>query len=232
MTDVTIKAADGGSFSAYLAAPASGRGPGIVVIQEIFGVNRQLRDYCDHLAGLGYFALCPDLFWRQEPGVQLTDQSEAEWQKAFQLYQGFSEAKGVEDLIAALGFLRGHEGVNGKVGSVGFCLGGKLAYLMATRSDADANVSYYGVGIDKNLDESSAITRPLLMHIAGKDKYVPPEAQEAIKSALSGNRLITLHTYAEQDHAFARTNGIHWDPEAAKAAEERTMAFFKENLAG
>ncbi len=230
MTDVTIRASDGGTFHGYLAEPKSGKGPGIVVIQEIFGVNAVMRGICDDLAAQGYFALCPDLFWRQEPGVDITDQSEAEWQKAFQLYQGFSEAKGVDDLIAALDFLRGHKGVTGKVGSIGYCLGGKLAYLMATRSDADANVSYYGVGIDKDLNEATAITRPLLMHIAGKDKFVPAEAQAKIIDALKGNRLVGIHTYPEQDHAFARTNGVHWDPEAAQVANTRTAAFFKEHL--
>lgn len=230
MTDVTIHATDGGTFHGYLAAPASGSGPGIVVIQEIFGVNAVMRGICDDLAAQGYFALCPDLFWRQEPGVDITDKSEAEWQKAFQLYQGFSEAKGVDDLIATLEFLRGHKGVTGKVGSIGYCLGGKLAYLMATRSNADANVSYYGVGIDKDLGEATAITRPLLMHIAGKDKFVPPEAQEKIKETLAGNRLVAIHVYPEQDHAFARTDGVHWDREAARLANERTAAFFKEYL--
>lgn len=230
MTDVTIQAGDGGNFYAYVAEPASGTGPGIVVIQEIFGVNDQIRRQCDEYAAQGYFAICPDLFWRQEPGINLTDQTEAEWQKAFQLYQGFSEAKGVEDLVATLDFLRGYKGVTGKVGSVGYCMGGKLAYLMATRSDADCNVAYYGVGIEKNLDEATAIDCPLLMHMGGKDQFVPPEAQAQIKAALADNRMVTIHSYPDQDHAFARTNGNHWDPEAARIANERTAAFFAEHL--
>lgn len=230
MTDVTIQAGDGGSFYAYVAEPAGGKGPGILVIQEIFGVNDVMRGLCDAYAAQGYVAICPDLFWRQEPGVNISDKSDEDWAKAFQLYQGFSEAKGVEDLTATLQFLRSYKGVTGKVGSVGYCLGGKLAYLMATRSDADCNVSYYGVGIDKNLDEATAIDCPLLMHMAGKDKFVPPEAQEAIKAALAGNRMVTIHQYPDQDHAFARTDGIHWDPEAAKIANDRTAAFFAEHL--
>src|SRR5216683_6653631 len=149
MSDVTIRAADGGSFSGYLATPKGGKGPGILVIQEIFGVNKVMRDIADGYAAQGFTALCPDLFWRQQPGIQLTDQSEAEWKRAFELYQGFNEAKGVGDLIVSLEHLRGLPQSNGKVGTVGYCLGGKLAYLMATRSNADANVGYYGVGIDK-----------------------------------------------------------------------------------
>jgi len=232
MTDVTIQAADGGSFSGYLAMPASGGGPGMLVIQEIFGVNDVMRGLCDELAAQGYVALCPDLFWRQEPGVQISDKTEEHWQKAFALYQGFNETKGVEDLIAALAFLRTQPGVTGKVGTVGYCLGGKLAFLMATRSDADCNVSYYGVGIDRSLDEAAAITRPLLMHMAGRDKFVPPEAQEQIVAALGHNPLITIHRYPDQDHAFARTEGIHWDADAAAAANGRTAAFLAEHLKG
>src|SRR5690348_8296788 len=187
MADVTIRAADGGSFSAYLATPHSasaggtGRGSGVVLIQEIFGVNKVMRNLADGFARQGYVVLCPDLFWRQEPGIQITDQTEAEWQKAFQLYQGFNEAKGVDDLIVALDHLRGLKDCAGKVGSVGYCLGGKLAYLMATRSNADANVGYYGVGIEKALNEAAAITKPLMLHIAGKDQFCPPEAQDQIK---------------------------------------------------
>ena len=230
MTDVTIQATDGGSFSGYLAIPATGSGPGIVVIQEIFGVNDVMRGLCDSLAAQGYVALCPDLFWRQEPGIQISDKTEEHWAKAFQLYQGFNETKGVEDLIATLEFLRAHPAVTGKVGSIGYCLGGKLAYLMATRSDADANVSYYGVGIDKALDEASAITNPLMMHLAGKDKFVPAEAQAEITAKFADNPLVTLHAYPDQDHAFARTDGVHWDPVAAKAANDRTAAFLAEYL--
>ncbi len=179
MTDVTINAADGGTFTGYLAKPASGTGPGIVVAQEIFGVNHVMRDLCDNLAAQGYFALCPDLFWRQEPGIQITDKTDAEWAKAFELYKGFSEVKGVDDLISSLNYLRDVEGCNGSVGTLGYCLGGKLAYLMATRSNADCSVSYYGVGIEKNLDEASAITKPYLAHVAEKDQFVPPEVPAA-----------------------------------------------------
>lgn len=231
MTQVTITATDGGSFDAYLALPPGGTGPGMVLIQEIFGINADMRAHCAHFAKLGYVAIAPDLFWRQEPGVQLTDKTDAEWQRAFQLYQGFNEVKGVEDLIATLGYLRAHPAVAGrKVGTLGFCLGGKLAYLMATRSDADANVSYYGVGIDKDIGELSAVTKPLLMHIAGKDKFVNDEARAAILGAVANNTLVDAYVYAEQDHAFARVDGQHYDAAAATLADERTTAFLAKSL--
>lgn len=230
MSYETVQAADGGSFSAYLAAPAQRSGPAIVVIQEIFGVNHVMRDICDALAQHGYFAICPDLFWRQEPGVDITDRTEEEWGKAFELYQGFNEARGVDDLIATLGFMRGYPGCTGRVGSLGYCLGGKLAYLMATRSDSDCSVAYYGVAIERALDEASAITKPLLLHLAEKDQFVSPDAQAQIRSVLGAIPTVTIYTYPGMDHAFARPGGAHYDKAAADLANDRTAEFFKANL--
>ncbi|MCC7272283.1 MAG: dienelactone hydrolase family protein [Alphaproteobacteria bacterium] len=230
MPDVSIDALDGGSFTGYLALPKSGKGPGVVVIQEVFGVNQVMREISDEIAALGYVALCPDLFWRQEPGIQITDKTDAEWQKAFQLYGGFNVEKGIGDLIATLSHLRNRPECTGKAGTMGFCLGGKLAYLMAARSDADCNVSYYGVGIDAMLDEAKKITKPLLMHIAEKDKFVPPEAQAKVKAGLAGHPAVVIHSYPDVDHAFARIGGQHYDKAAADLANGRTRAFFKTHL--
>jgi carboxymethylenebutenolidase len=230
MTEVTISAADGGSFKAYLATPKSGKGPGIVLIQEIFGINKVMRDLADGFAAQGYAVMCPDLFWRQEPGVDITDKTKEEWDKAFSLYQGFNVDKGIDDLKATLASLRRHAACSGKVGSVGYCLGGKLAYLMATRSDSDANVGYYGVGIQDALGEAKTIKKPLVLHIAGKDQFCPPEAQAQIKAGLKGNPLVTLYEYGEQDHAFARVGGQHYDKAAADLANKRTADFFKQHL--
>ena len=229
MPEIQIKVPDG-SFSGYLALPKSTPAPGILVIQEIFGVNKVMRDLTDGFAAKGYVALCPDLFWRQEPGVQITDKTDAEWQRAFKLMQDFNQTKGVEDLIAALDVLRKRKECAGKAGTVGYCLGGKLAYFMATRSTADCNVSYYGVGIETVLDEAGAITKPLLMHIAEKDRFVSPEAQKQILDALGKNPRIEMHVYPGSDHAFAREGGAHWNAEAARQANQRTEAFFKKYL--
>ena len=230
MPDITITGPDG-SMGAYLALPKGrAKAPGILVIQEIFGVNKVMRDLTDGFAAQGYVALCPDLFWRQEPGIQITDKTEAEWQRAFQLYQGFNEAKGVGDLIVSLEHLRAVPQCSGKAGSVGYCLGGKLAYLMATRSNADASVGYYGVGIEKALGEAAAITKPLLLHIAAKDQFCPPEAQAEINGSLGRNSHVTLHTYPDVDHAFARVGGGHYDKAAADLANRRTAEFFTKHL--
>src|SRR5215831_3093108 len=202
----TITSFDGGEFNAYLALPASGSGPGIVLLQEIFGINQTMRSIADWYARRGFVVICPDLFWRQERGVQLTDQTDAEWKRAFELYQGLDEAKAVEDAACALAFLRGHPACAGKVGAVGFCLGGKLAYLLAVRHPsghraghraghgaghgADCSVGYYGVGVEKALDEAANLRNPLMLHVAQNDQYCPPEAQAEIHAALDDNPLV------------------------------------------
>lgn len=223
---VTIKAFDAGEFDAYLAKPRSGSGPGIVLLQEIFGINHDMRTVAEWYAARGFVVLCPDLFWRQERNVELTDKTDAEWQKAFALYQGLDEAKAVEDAGAALRFLQQHPACTGKVGTVGFCLGGKLAYLLAVRYHPDCSVGYYGVGIESALDEVANLRQPLMLHIAQQDKYCPPEAQARLHAAMAANPLVTLHDYAGRDHAFARNNGIHFNAEAAELANLRTLEFF------
>lgn len=228
---VEIKATDSNhAFSAYVGIPERAKAPAIIVIQEIFGVNKNLRDICDNYARNGYLAICPDLFWRQEPGVDITDQTEEEWKKAFGLFNGFNVDKGVEDLKATLDFVRKQELCNGKAGTVGFCLGGKLAYLMATRSSADCNVAYYGVGIDALLGEKGAIKRPLLMHIAEKDGFVPPEAQKKIIAELKDIKDVEIYTYPGLDHAFTRIGGKNYNAGAASLAHTRTADFFAKNL--
>ncbi len=227
---IDITAEDGGSFQGFLATPDSGGGAGVIVLQEIFGINYFMRETCHRLAAQGYMALCPDLFWRQEPGVELSDMTEGEWGKAFGFYQGFDMDKGVADAGAALEQLRGTEGCTGKVGTVGYCLGGMLAYLTATRTKADASVGYYGVGIQDALGEAGNISGPHMMHIAELDQFVPPEAQTAIKEELVDNSKVTIHSYANVDHAFARTGGEHFDSACAEQANRRTAEFFAQHL--
>ncbi len=226
---ISISGPDG-AFAGYLAAPTSGRGAGVVVIQEIFGVNQVMRDIADDLASHGYFALVPDLFWRLEPGVQLTDKTDAEWQRAFDLMNRFDPDKGIIDIQATIAALRGREGCTGKIGTVGYCLGGLLAYLTAARTDIDASVGYYGVNIQEKLGEAANIKKPLMLHIAAKDEYTPPEAQKKMIDGLSSNPRITLHVYPEMDHAFARIGGAHYDKACADLANGRTSTFFRQHL--
>lgn len=182
--------------------------------------------HCNAYTVQGYFALSPDIFWRQEPGIQLTDKTEAEWQRAFEIYQGFDVPKGIEDLMASLNHLRSIDGCTGKAGTVGYCLDGLLAYLMACQSDTECNVSYYGVGIDEQLDQASNITSPTLLHIAEEDEYVNKDSQAAINSGLAGHSSVTLHSYPGANHAFTRNDGIHYDEDAAKLAHGRSAGAF------
>jgi len=199
-----------------------------VVIQEIFGVNTVMRGITDSLAAEGYVALCPDLFWRQEPGVQLTDQTEDEWARAFDLFNGFDLDKGIDDLRATIKTFRGLEECTGKIATVGFCLGGRLAFLTATRTGADASVSYYGVKLDELKDET--VNCPCLLHVATEDEFVPKEKQTEVHAALHGNPKVEIYYYEGQKHAFARAGGNHFDQDPADLARERTLQFFKTYL--
>ncbi len=227
---VTIPARGGGQFGAYLAMPAGGRGPGIVLIQEIFGINDFMRAVADWYAQRGFLVACPDLFWRQQPGVELTDKTDAEWSRAFSFMKGMDEEKALEDCAATIDFIRRHAACSGGAGALGFCMGGRLSFLFAARYQPDAAVGYYGVGIEKRLDEAGGIGAPLLLHIAGKDSYCPPPAQAAIHEALDGNTLVTLHDYPDQDHAFSRFGGKHFDASAAELANLRSLEFFVRHL--
>ena len=221
---------EGGEMSAYVARPTAAKAPAVMVLQEIFGVNAVMRDITDGLAEQGFLAICPDLFWRIEPGVDITDGTEAEWKKAFALMNAFDAGAGVKDIAATLARIRSDPGCNGRVGAVGFCLGGQLAWLTATRTDADAAVSYYGVGIEGLLGESANLRKPVMLHLAEADGFVPPPAQAAIREGLAGQALATIHTYPGRDHAFARVGGEHYHAADAALAGERSLAFLRARL--
>jgi carboxymethylenebutenolidase len=229
MTTMTIDTGDG-AMTAYLALPTGGTGPGIVLIQEIFGVNQVMRDLADELASHGYVVACPDLFWRIEPGIDISDKTEAEWARAFDLFKTFHVEHGVRDLRATLAALRVHPGVTGKVGAVGYCLGGKLAYLMAAHTDVDCAVGYYGVGLQDMLGDASQIHKPLMLHIAGQDSFTPPAAQAQIHAALEHHPHVSIHDFPSNEHAFARVGGAHYDASEALIANGLTYDFFKRYL--
>ncbi len=220
-----------GSFGAYVATPAgAGPFPAILVIQEIYGVNAVMRGVADHMASLGYLAVCPDLFWRIEPAIDLTDQTDAGNTRAFELFGLFDVETGVEDIAATLETIRADPRCNGKVGAIGYCLGGLLAFLTATRTDVDASVGYYGVSIDSRLAEAAKLETPLMLHIAGADGFVDQAAQAAITAGLGAHPKVTLHTYPGRGHAFARVGGAHYDAADAALANQRTESFLAKAL--
>ncbi len=168
---VKVTSWDRKTFRGYLATPPGRKGPGILLCQEIFGINGHIREIADQYAEEGYFVLAPDLFHRLEPNVEL-GYGEEDFKKAFGLYQRFDEDKAAKDIKSAVGVLRKVKGCNGKVAALGYCLGGKLAYLAASRAGVDAAIGYYGVGIENNLKEAKKIKVPLLLHFAGNDRMV------------------------------------------------------------
>ena len=223
MATIKIDATDGaGTFDAYVVQPKEKPVGAVVLIQEIFGVNQSMKDTAGDIAGLGFISVVPDLFWRIERNVDLTDKTEAEWKKAFELMQKFDQAKGIEDLKATLAAARKLPNCNGRAGSMGYCLGGRLAFMMAEQSDADVNISYYGVGLDGLLGDLDKVTRPLVVHIADKDEYFPAAARAKVVAAAKGHKLMSTYVYPNADHAFARVGGTHWHGRSAWIANGRS----------
>ena len=219
-----------GRFSAYLAEPEGAPRAGIVLIQEIFGVNEGIRRKCDSWAAKGYLTIAPDLFWRIQPGVELDPDVPEQFQQALELMGKFNQDQGVRDIEAAVRELRKRLGNNGKVGCVGFCLGGRLAFMTSARTDVDASVGYYPVGVDNLLGEKNEITRPLMLHIAGADHFVTSDVQRAMHEGLDDHPQVVLHDYPGEDHGFAAEMGSRRSEAAAQLADKRTEEFFAEHL--
>lgn len=217
------------TFSAYVARPEGTPRAAIVVIQEIFGVNPGIRSKCDRLAEAGYLAVAPDLFWRIEPDVELDPDVDTEFQRALDLMGKFDQDQGIRDIEATIHWIRRSEGV-AKVGAVGYCLGGRLAYMTAARTDVDASVGYYAVGIDNLLREKHGIANPLMLHIAGDDGFVDKDTQKAMHEGLDDHPKVTLHDYPGLDHGFATEFGKRRDEQGATLADERTAEFFARHL--
>ncbi|MBN8850099.1 MULTISPECIES: dienelactone hydrolase family protein [unclassified Sphingomonas] len=220
-----------GHFGAYVARPAGTPTAAIVVIQEVFGVNKGIRRKCDRLAEQGYLAIAPDLFWRLEPRIELDPDVPAEMQRGLDLFGQFDQDAGIKDIEASIRKARALLGNGGKVGCVGYCLGGRLAFMTACRTDIDASVGYYGVGIDGLLGEKHAIARPVMLHVAGEDGFVDKATQRRMHEGLDDHPRVTIHDYPGEDHGFATEMGNRRSEKAADLADERTAAFFKENLA-
>ena len=227
----SFPAMDGeGSIPGYLAMPAGAAKAAVIVVPEIFGVNAGIRSKCDGWAALGYLALAPDIFWRFAPGVELDPDVPDQLQEAFGYFGQYDPQLGVKDIEAAIHWLKRERGMP-KVGLVGYCLGGRMAYMAATRTDIDASVGYYGVMIDQMLNEAHAIANPLMLHIPTADHFVGAEAQQAIHNDLELHPKVTLHDYAGLDHGFAAEFGSRRDEAGAQLADERTRDFFARHLA-
>jgi carboxymethylenebutenolidase len=223
---ITI-ATDNGAFAAYLARPAAKPAPSVVVLHEVFGVNADLRQTCDDLASQGFFAVCPDLFWRQEPGVDLGVKSDVDWQHGLALYGAYDRDLGVLDVVETLKVAARLDGASGRVAVMGYCLGGLMTFLTAARAQVDAAVAFHGADTEKYLDEVGGIRAPLLMHLAGEDEFMPEEARNAIRAAIAGKPNAQVLNYAGCHHAFSRHGGAHYDAAAAARANAATLTFLR-----
>ncbi|CAN5146232.1 dienelactone hydrolase family protein [soil metagenome] len=221
---------EGGEFSAYVARPTQTLAPTVVVLHEVFGVNEDIRQTCRELADAGFIAMAPELFWRQQRGVDLNTWSEEEWRKGLALYTAYDRDTGVRDVLATMRAAARLDGATGNVGVMGFCLGGLMTYLAAARHDVDAAVAYHGGDTENYLDEARAITAPLLMHLAEEDEFISKHAQGRIKAALADVPNATIYSYPGQNHAFARHTGTHYNAAAAALANGRTIAFLAKHL--
>ena len=226
---ITIEG-DDGTFTAYVARPKTLPAPAVVVLQELFGVNADIRKTCDELVEQGFIAVAPDLFWRQEPGVDLSVTSEADWQHGLRLYQAFDRDAGVRDIKDTLETVAKLPGCTGRIAVQGYCLGALMTFLTAVRCHVDAAVAYHGGDTEKYLAEVNNLSAPLLMHLGEEDEFISKAAQAQIKAALAGNPNATVYSYPGQRHAFARHNGTHYNAAAATLANGRTSEFLHQQL--
>jgi carboxymethylenebutenolidase len=226
---IVIEAPDG-TFGAYIARPTSIAAPAVVILQELFGVNADIRATCDELAAKGFVSIAPDLFWRQEPGVDLDVTSEESWQHGLRLYTAFDRDAGVRDVMETVRTAVELKESSGKVALLGFCLGALMVFITAARYEVDAAVAYHGGDTEKYLAELDGLQAPLLMHLAEEDEFISKQAQAEIKAALARKANATVHSYPGQRHAFARHNGAHYNAVAAALANERTSEFLHQQL--
>src|SRR5580692_1102839 len=230
MDHINVKE-QGGTFLAYIARPKTLPAPAVIVLQELFGVNADIRKHCDELAEQGYLAVAPDLFWRQEPGVDLSVTSEADWQHGLRLYSAYDRDAGVKDIKDTMDAVRRLPECNGKVALLGYCLGALMVFMTAVRNDGvDAAVWYHGGDTEKYLGEVDGLHAPLLMHLAEEDEFISKAAQAEIKAALAKKPNTSIYSYPGQNHAFSRHNGAHYNAAAAALANGRTYSFLNGQL--
>jgi len=226
---ITIEGRDG-AFGAYIARPKTLPAPAVVVLHEVFGVNADIRKTCDELAVQGFIAIAPDLFWRQEPGIDLSVTSEPDWQHGLHLYQAYDRDSGAKDVKDGADAVAKLPECSGRVAVLGYCLGGLMTFLTAVRYGVDAAVVYHGGDTEMYLGEIDGLIAPLLMHLAEEDEFISKSAQAEIKRTLASKPKATVYSYPGQHHAFARHNGAHYDAAAAALANERTREFLRRHV--
>jgi carboxymethylenebutenolidase len=229
--------ASGGSLDLTVWLPEAGRGPGLLLIQEIFGVGDYIRAVAEDLAALGYVVGAPDLFWRIKPGHQAAH-DQAGVTESLELASHFDAAQGVQDATAALRHLRALPEVDGGLGIIGFCLGGSIAYLVAAQAEVDAAaadlaavVSFYGSMVPENLDAMGQVQSPMQLHFGGSDPYIPREQVARVEAAAADRPNVEMHVEEDAGHAFHnRMAPIFHVAEPAARAWRRTEEFLQQHL--
>jgi carboxymethylenebutenolidase len=230
MTDrISIEGRDG-TFGAYIARPNTARAPTVVVLHEVFGINADIRAKCAELAALGFIGVAPELYWREERGVDLSVRSEPDWEHGLRLNQAYDRDAGAKDIKDTVDTVARLPECTGKVAVLGYCIGGLMTFLTAVRYDVDAAVAYHGGDTEKYLGEVDGLHAPLLMHLGEEDEFISKSAQAQIKAALATKSNATVYSYPGQWHAFTRLNGTHYNAEAAALANERTNEFLQKQL--
>jgi len=230
MTDRISIDGRGGTFGAYIARPTTAQAPAVVVLHEVFGINADIRAKCAELPALGFIGVAPELYWREERGVDLSVRSEPDWEHGLRLNQAYDRDAGAKDIKDTVDTVARLPECTGKVAVLGYCIGGLMTFLTAVRYDVDAAVAYHGGDTEKYLGEVDGLHAPLLMHLGEEDEFISKSAQAQIKAALASKSNATVYSYPGQWHAFTRLNGTHYNAEAAALANERTNEFLQKQL--
>jgi carboxymethylenebutenolidase len=223
-------ATTGGSFDLTVWTPEAGSGPGLLLIQEIFGVSDYIRAVAEDLAGLGYVVAAPDLFWRLEPGYQAKHDQDG-LNESLELASRFDLEQGVADAESALQHLESLPEVDGGIGLIGFCLGGSIAYFLAARTEPAVVISFYGSAVPDSVAELDRIDAPLQFHFGGSDPYIPREQVARVEQAAAGRQNVEIHVEEDAGHAFHnRKSPMFHVPEPAARAWQRTEEFLRRHL--
>ncbi|MEX0605812.1 MAG: dienelactone hydrolase family protein [Marinobacter sp.] len=226
---VDITSNSGETFNGYLALPPAGKGPGILLIQEIFGVNHHIRTVAEQYAMDGYVVLAPDVFWRQEPGVELAYDGE-DMQKAFRLVNEIDFQVATRDLTSATKTLRQRPECDGEIAAIGYCMGGILAYLSALEAGVDRAACFYPGGIAGHLDKAEHLQVPVQFHFADDDKHITADHVEQTREAFTGREDVIIHTYEGADHGFNCWARGSYQRHAAALSHGRVLNFLEKSI--
>ncbi|MED5501428.1 MAG: dienelactone hydrolase family protein [Pseudomonadota bacterium] len=221
---IEITAEDGKTFKAYQALPHKGKGPGILLIQEIFGVNGHMRGVAEQYAMDGYSVIVPDMFWRDEPGVELGYDGD-DWKAAVAHKQALDYPTAVSDLRAAAKALRASPVCDGPIASVGYCMGGVFSYLCALDAGVDAAICYYAGGVTEYLPRANELKVPVQFHFGAEDDHIPLEQVEQTRQAFAGNKDVEVHLYGGAEHGFNCWARASYNQHASALAHGRTLTF-------